>query len=112
MTGTGPKNRGTTSSDIRSADRWLIGLVLFLIALVVVAGYLGWTALSRQSRATCYQLRAIEAAQLAERKLADTDGRENRKIHLARAESSRVYAAGLRAIVPGCPHSPPLITAG
>jgi hypothetical protein len=78
--------------------------VVFLIAIVMVACLIGWTAISRQGRATCYQLRAAESALLAEKRLADNAvDATDRKTHEDRANGLRIYAAGLRAIVPGCP---------
>lgn len=91
-------------TDARSGDRWLAGLVVFLIALVMVACYIGWTAISRQARATCYQLRAAESGLVAENRLAAASKTDDeRKTHEDRAIGLRVYAAGLRAIVPNCP---------
>lgn len=91
---------------VRRSDRWLAGLMLFLIAMVLVACTIGWTAISRQNRATCYQLVSVEGARAAEEKLARSDDPQNRQTHLDRAAGLKIYAAGLRAIVPGCPHPP------
>jgi hypothetical protein len=94
----------TAEADVRSGDRWLVGLVVFLIAIVLVACFIGWTAISRQARATCYQLTSVESAIVAENRLAaSADDPGEHKTHVDRAAGLRVYAAGLRAIVPSCP---------
>lgn len=98
----------SSSEAKRSSDRWLSGLVVFLIAIVLVACYLGWTAISRQARATCYQLRSIEQTYDRELELSTTaDQKDERAAHAKSATGLLVYATGLRAIVPGCPHPPP-----
>lgn len=91
---------------MRTADRWLIGLVVFLIAIVIAGASIGWLALSRQGRATCYQLRSIEQTEHRERDLASQSFGRVREAHVKSADGLRVYAAGLRAIVPGCPLPP------
>lgn len=87
---------------MRKSDRWLSGLVLFLIAIVIAVGYVGFTALRRQQQATCYQLVAVERQADRERRAITVDP-ANAEQHRQAEAATRAYAAGLRAIVPRCP---------
>lgn len=99
---------------MRRADRWLIGLVSFLITIVVVACAIGFTALKRQadatrrqSRATCFQLISVEQGIDREHDLASAElDPIKRQTHTDSEVSLSVYASGLRAIVPNCPRPP------
>jgi hypothetical protein len=94
---------------MRRTDRWLVGLVVFLIGVVLATSYIGGTSLWRQQRATCYQLRAIEQAEQREESLAlQARSVAERATHRLSARQSHAYASGLRAIVPGCPKPSPL----
>lgn len=86
----------TNTPETRSGDRWLAGLVVFLIAIVMAACFIGWTAISRQAHATCYQLANVEQA-IDEAKDKGAGEQDPQVVRL------RTYASGLRAIVPNCP---------
>lgn len=90
-------------AEQRKTDRALRRLVGFLVVIVAVACVLAYTAIHRQSQATCYQLISVEAgADREERLAAETTGAEH-DAHVQSLTDLRLYAGGLRRIVPGCP---------
>lgn len=98
-----PKTTAQRRTEKRATDRALRGLVAFLVLIVCVACGLAYTAIHRQSQATCYQLISVEQTADREEKLAaETTGGE-RAAHLKSLGGLRQYAGGLRTIVPGCP---------
>lgn len=94
-----------TGSDrrVRKSDGALRGLIVFLFAVQLATLYVGFTAISRQSRATCYQLISVEAGAQREQVLADHTTGDVHDTHVKSVAGLKVYAAGLRSIVPGCP---------
>lgn len=104
-------NNGTPAHERRHrrSDFWLAGFCAFLLGIVISVAFIGFTAISRQSRATCYQLTSIERGIAREQGLADkakTSG--ERELHLKSVADLQSYASGLRAIVPGCQRPAPM----